>query len=114
MNVLSVLAFAGLLAPPQSTHQVAKVIVPYELHVADSTLPEGEYVIQVLHTNSDIPQILFQPVRGGRQILANAGSIPAPDGAPARATVVAFERRGNAFQLKKIWIEGWTTGYEFR
>ena len=116
MNTLRVFAglvLAGMLAFAQSGN-VVKVTLPYEVRVADSVLPAGEYEIQVLKSSSDIPQILFRPGKGGREVLAIAGSVPTYDGAPAGATVVAFEKRGNAFQLKRIWIEGWAMGYEFR
>jgi len=74
--------------------------------VGNTTLPGGTYSIA---SDSLEPSLLV--IRGWNTSVFEAATESSPSRAPARSEVV-FERFGNGYILKSVWVAGSTVGYQ--
>lgn len=80
--------------------------------VNGTELSAGEYTIRQLPSASS-PRLLEFTSDNGTKLEVVASAIPTIDNRTARKTRVLLERRGDNFELDKIWIEGKDHGYSF-
>jgi hypothetical protein len=104
---------AGVLLLAGVQHATAQVITDtveftttFPFTVGNTTVPAGTYSIR---QDDDSPQVL--ELTGGRtSVLFETRSTQAPT-APSKTEVV-FQRHGDAYLLKSVWLEGQMTGAE--
>jgi len=80
--------------------------------VGDATLPAGQYTVRQLDTASS-PRVFEFVAADGTRTEATASAAPILDNFARHPSSVVLTRRGNNFQLSRIWIEGQSYGYEF-
>lgn len=113
-QIVSILGVFGLLlvaacANAQSVN--VKANVPFDFVLGNSTLPAGAYSIESVNAEIGSPTLL---IRNGSKALELVNSNTAGKSSPAKSTHLLFHRYGDKYFLSQIWMEGATTGRQFR
>jgi hypothetical protein len=104
--MLAVLTFAGVQKASAQITDPVEFTTSFAFTVGNTSVPAGSYSIR---PDDDNPQILELTGRNA-SVLFQAGAAEARQ-TPSKTEVV-FNRYGNTYVLKSIWVEGSNSGVE--
>lgn len=108
------LLFSGMALRPAQSQIVnlLKINLPFDAALSGTTLPAGEYTVQLATGNSGVPVVMF---RGnmGKTVEVIAKQITTLDNSASASTKVVIGKHGDEQALEELWIQGQAIGYEF-
>jgi hypothetical protein len=106
VGVLSLLFVAGS-AFAQTVH--VRSNVPFNFIVEKATLPAGEYDVRTLFDGGDKILVLHGPNSHANAMLAS-NAVESRDA--SEKTMLVFDRIGDRYFLRQVWVEGEKAGRE--
>src|SRR5258706_13811017 len=97
----------GAAAPFQSL----KVHLPDAVHVAQSELPAGDYIVRYVDIGSDVPVLSFSPTKGAA-IMVTVMRNELPHGEMADKSELVFGKTDGNLTLSRVQVEGLNFMYD--
>ena len=97
----------GAAAPFESL----KVHLSEAVHVAQSELPAGDYIVRYVDIGSDVPVLSFSPAKGD-VILVTAMRNELPHGEMAGKSELVFGKTDGNLTLSRVQVEGLNFTYD--
>ena len=97
---LCVFAVTATMLPAAST---LTVHLPYAAQVGEKVIPAGDYTVNVLTTNGDIPVVTFQSKSESAAVLANRSESVVNDG---KAELVLDKKADSSYRLIRVVVQG--------
>jgi hypothetical protein len=97
----------------QSISDVTQIYLAHTVSIGHTVLPRGNYTIEKMDiAGGDSPVLMFRD-ETGRKLNVSARVAPIVENRTQPATRVLFYRDGSKFYLDKIWVAGWSYGFQF-
>ncbi len=110
-TMIALLILAGTMAAAaeaQSVRQAqVRVSIPFQFHVANTTMPAGEYLVQQLNSNSEAATLQVSRKDGSVSAIIN---MIGATGNGQSVTRLGFRRYGNQFYFGELWLDGESEG----
>ena|SRR5436190_24191012 len=86
-----------------------RVSIPFQFHVGDKTLPDGDYLVQQLNPTSGAMTMQISRKDGGANTIIN---MIGASGDTQSMTKLVFRRYGNQYYFAEVWIDGEKDGLQ--
>jgi hypothetical protein len=108
---LAVLCLAGGLQAQQS--DVAQIYLQHSVTIGHKTLEKGLYSVEKMDlAGGDSPVLVLRGENGARTE-TSARAMPIVENRTQPETRVLLARVAGKYYLDKIWIKGWSYGFQF-
>jgi hypothetical protein len=114
LAIASALLLSAMAVRPATAQIVslAKVNLPFDVTVAGTPIPAGQYTILSAREDSGSPILMFRSEKGSAvEVLAKP--IQTLDNSESLHTQFIVGEHGSERTLNKLWIAGQSMGYDF-
>ncbi len=109
--VLALAAIVTFAACASAQTDSMKIHFAAPVHVAQTELPAGDYLIRSVETGSDSPVLAFENSEGHSILVPVSRCSPLAGDLAGKSSVV-LQPEGGELHLTKIWLAGRSYGYQ--